>query len=235
MRLLVLTAARSERDSFLRSFPDREVTHIGPYETLTLETRAGDVVAVAGGVGPASAAAATATVLALGGDFDIALNVGIAGAFRGLGSEVGGVVIASSIVFADLGAWAPDGFMDLTEMGWGTILAAPPAQWVGHAASAISAAGLPGVVGEILTLSTMTGTDARAEELAVRHGAPAEAMEGAGMSQAAVTFGVPVMEVRTISNLVGERDRESWEMGPAMDVLAGVGAALLGEPWPALQ
>jgi hypothetical protein len=40
-----------------------------------------------------------------------------------------------------------------------------------------------------------------------------------------------VLEVRAVSNLVGDRDPASWDLPAAFDALARVGAALLEGPW----
>ena len=46
------------------------------------------------------------------------------------------------------------------------------------------------------------------------------------MAQACALAGVPFGEVRAISNPVGPRDRAAWQIGPALDALARVGATL---------
>jgi futalosine hydrolase len=43
------------------------------------------------------------------------------------------------------------------------------------------------------------------------------------VAAAAAWHGVPVAELRAISNLVGPRDRDSWRIG---DALAALGAAV---------
>ncbi|HSA50180.1 MAG TPA: futalosine hydrolase, partial [Yinghuangia sp.] len=88
------------------------------------------------------------------------------------------------------------------------------------------------VVGPILSVSTATGSAARATELTKRHpGAAAEGMEGFGVAVAAADAGVPVCELRAVSNLVGPRDREAWRIPDALRVLGVAAAAIL----PALR
>ena len=82
-------------------------------------------------------------------------------------------------------------------------------------------------VGPVLTLSTMTGTAARARELMARHDAIAEAMEGSGVAHVARLHRLPVLELRTISNAVGERDRSGWDMLGALDALTRAAGVLL--------
>src|SRR5690606_8092612 len=101
------------------------------------------------------------------------------------------------------------------------------------ALGALLAQRLPDAVpGEILTVSTVTGTATRAAWLRTRYpGAVAEAMEGFGVATAAARAGVPFAEVRAVSNTVGPRNREAWKIPDALTALERVGAALvtLGE------
>lgn len=233
MEILLVTAVVAERDACLETF-DTAVASVGPYDALVALTPAAAVTAVAGGVGPSAAASVTATALALG-SYDLALNVGVAGAFREGGLAEGDVAVANVITAADLGAWAPAGFLDLSVMGLdGAGGVACPSTWVEHVHQQLLLAGVPSRCGMILTLSAMTGTDSRAIELFERHHALAEAMEGAGMAEAATRWGLPVMEIRSMSNLVGDRDREVWQLGPALGRLSEVCSVIFSTPWPAL-
>ncbi|MNY61383.1 Futalosine hydrolase [compost metagenome] len=79
----------------------------------------------------------------------------------------------------------------------------------------------------MLTVATATGTAATAAALAARvPGAAAEAMEGFGIATAAQQRGVPVLEIRAISNAVGPRDRDAWRIGDALKALEAAGTVL---------
>jgi futalosine hydrolase len=54
----------------------------------------------------------------------------------------------------------------------------------------------------------------------------AEGMEGYGVAIAAQQAGVPFAELRTISNIIGPRDRESWQIGDALSALTKAAAML---------
>lgn len=124
-------------------------------------------------------------------------------------------MIADDIVVADLGAEAPEGFLPVTELGFGTVSHRPPESLVRAAAAATG-----GRVGTVLTVSTVTGSATRAAELRARHPrALAEAMEGFGAAEAAYAHGVPVLEIRAVSNPVGPRDRAAWRIGEALAAL----------------
>ncbi|MEV0172859.1 futalosine hydrolase [Streptomyces sp. NPDC050803] len=192
LRILVATAVPAERDAVAQAFT-------------------GEVLAV--GVGPARAAAGTATALARA-PYDLVISAGIAGGFQPH-APVGSLVVADEITAADLGAETPDGFLPVTELGFGTVTHRPPEALVREIAAATGARS-----GAVLTVSTVTGSAARADALRERHPtALAEAMEGFGVAEAAAVHGVPVLEIRAVSNPVGPRDRAAWRIGDALKAL----------------
>jgi futalosine hydrolase len=185
------------------------------------------VEVIAGGVGPALAAASVASALTAadlrGEPYGLVVSAGIGGGFQP-GAPVGSLVVADGIVAADLGAETEDGFVPVTELGFGSVRHQPPAdlvRLVGDAVGDRRAAEATGArTGAVLTVSTVTGTAARAAALRERHPtALAEAMEGFGVAEAAAAQGVPVLEIRAISNPVGPRDRAAWRIPDALAAL----------------
>ncbi|MGW2252288.1 futalosine hydrolase [Kitasatospora sp. NPDC001660] len=221
-RLLVVVAVPVEAEAVLRGLPGEARALPLPGGELH---RAGPVDVLAGGVGPAAAAAGASAALSAH-RYGLVVSAGIAGGFAPH-APVGATVVADAIVAADLGAETPEGFADVAELGFGTARHTPP-----PAAVALAARALGAVTGPVLTVSTVTGSTERAAALAVRHpGAAAEAMEGFGVAEAAARFGVPAFELRTVSNPVGPRDRAAWRIGDALAALERAFAAL---PVPAL-
>ncbi|MCX9192680.1 futalosine hydrolase [Carbonactinospora thermoautotrophica] len=230
MRLLVVTAVTAERDACARGLPGSGQAGLPAYPDAV---DCGRVTVLPGGVGPAAAGAATATALACaraaGRPYELVVSAGIGGGFPGV-APVGGLVLASEIVAADLGADSPDGFLPLDVLGFGPVRHAADPGLTGRAAAALRAAGVVAVTGPVLTVSTVTGTAAGAHALARRYpGAAAEGMEGFGVATAARAHGVPVLEVRAISNPVGPRDRATWRIREALDVLATAVPVLVKE------
>ncbi len=219
----MVTAVDAERDAVLAGLVDAgslgaepSTQQIGP---LRLRMVA-DVGVVAGGVGPAAAAAATATVLAvLPEPPELVVSAGIAGAFVGR-AEIGDLVAADRFVAADLGSDSDAGFLDLDALGFGTssLPALAPAL-----ATAVT-------VGPVLTVSTATGSEERAAELARRSDAVAEAMEGFGVATAASLHRIPAAELRGISNRVGRRDRTAWDIPAALAAVRRGATALAQLP-----
>jgi futalosine hydrolase len=211
--LLVVTAVAAEADA-VRASADPAV--------VTVETV---------GVGPVAAAVATTRLLyraeADGTPYRAVLSAGIAGGFPGQ-AEMGATVVGTRSVAADLGAETPDGYLAVEELGFGSsVIEADPAMLRSLASA------LPGsVLGDILTVSTVTGTAATAQELARRYpGAAAEAMEGFGVASAATAAGLPFAELRTISNTIGVRARADWRPGPALAALTNAAALIQGRLW----
>ncbi|MEJ9220079.1 futalosine hydrolase [Paenibacillus glucanolyticus] len=200
-RVLIVTAVDAEKDAVLRG-----LGHASGFDVI------------AGGVGPAATAAATARQL-IQVSYDVVISAGIAGGFAGQ-AEVSSIVIADAIIAADLGSETEDGFSSVQELGFGTDRIQVDTASARKLAGALNRAGAAVTLGPVLTVSTTTGTAASAERLVNRvPNAAAEAMEGFGVATAAAAAGVPVLEIRSISNMVGPRDRSEWKIKEALQAL----------------
>ncbi|WP_274363930.1 futalosine hydrolase [Paenibacillus thermotolerans] len=207
-RILVMTAVEAERDAFLRGLHGNDRFEVS-----------------LAGVGPASAAARTAAKLASGA-YGLVISVGIGGGFSGK-ADPGGLVVADAIIAADLGVETQEGFQSVDELGFGSSRIEADQALAVKVAGALADAGLPVTVGPVLTVTTATGTAATAAELASRiPGAAGEAMEGYGVAIAAQLSGLPVLEIRAVSNRVGPRDRSAWRMKEAFEAIEAAGKVL---------
>ena len=208
MRVLVMTAVSAERDAVLRG--------------LHGDARF-DVLAA--GVGSVVAAVRTTRAIAAA-KYSLVISAGIGGGFPDK-AEVGSIVVANEIIVADLGAETLEGFRSVDELGFGFTKIKIEASLVDRVTRALKVAKLSVNTGPVLTVSTVTGTAARGLELAARiPGAAAEAMEGYGVGCAALDYGVPILEIRAISNLVGPRERSTWRIKEALDALEAASSAL---------
>jgi futalosine hydrolase len=187
--------------------------------------------AVVSGIGAVNAALATQAAL-LETPARLALSVGIAGAYPWSGLEVGAVVAASRMTYANLGAEDGDDFLNLETLGFpllephvfNTLEASPLALEFARRAACNH--------GEILTVETVTASPRSLERLQRMYPhALIEAMEGAGVAHAAVRHGTPALEIRGISNpVLPHRDRATWRIGAALGALG----AALERGWSAL-
>jgi futalosine hydrolase len=145
------------------------------------------------GVGPVEAAAATARALAQL-EVGAVLHIGVAG---GRGLDLGSLVIGSEAIYCDLAA-----AIRLVDR------ARPDERLLAAARSVLDDVPLI----PIGTSAAVGGVD---PDLAV------EAMEGFGVLRAAALAGVPALEVRAISNEIGEPDRTRWRIDDAIASLTG--------------
>jgi futalosine hydrolase len=149
------------------------------------------------GVGPVEASAATARALALRSVAAV-LHVGLAGA-RGV--ALGSLVVGTEAVYSDLSA------------EWPVIdRAAPDDRLVESIRGAV-----PGARARPVHTSAAVGQSPEK----VAEGDLVEAMEGFGVLRAAERAGVPAVEVRAVSNEIGEADRSRWDVPSALGALEG--------------
>jgi futalosine hydrolase len=135
---------------------------------------------------------------------------GIGGAYPGSGIPIGSVVCAESECYGDLGADSPGGFLDMQALGFAVVQTAVPLYNV-----------LPMQIfpaarrARFITMNTCTGNDDNARAIEARTGGAVESMEGAAIAHVAALAGIPVGEIRGISNPVGNRDRSVWRVKEA--------------------
>jgi futalosine hydrolase len=172
------------------------------FEELSGFARDG-VRVVAVGVGPVEAAAETARVLASTHPRCV-VNAGIGGGFRGR-AQVGDAVLVREEHYVELGREDDE---PLTLPGGREL------ERVAASDDALIAAYVDGVpdarIGDGVTSATITTSDARAAFLDARYAPAVESMEGFAVLRAAALAGVPAVEVRGISNLVGDRAKSGW-------------------------
>jgi futalosine hydrolase len=187
---------------------------------------------IVAGLGRTNAAAATTEALLAGVSRPIVLSVGVAGALPGSDLAIGEAVAASACVYAEEGLAGPDGFHDVTAIGF------PLGDFVGNAVPVdqrvLGALGGIFRSAPIATVATCSGTDAAAAEVVRRTAACAEAMEGAAVVHAARRLGAPAGELRVISNTTGNRPDQHWDLRAALAALRPTVVtaveALLGMP-----
>ncbi|ARK28684.1 futalosine hydrolase [Halalkalibacter krulwichiae] len=207
-KVLIVTSVEAEKEAVLRGLGDT-----------------GDIEVHVVGVGVVTAAVNTAFLLA-SKKYDVVINMGIAGGFNGK-ANVETVVIADELVAADLGAESKDGFLSLDELKLGSVLIPVDDRLTTSIKKILVENGAEVATGAVLTLSTVTGTAETADRLQKRYpNAMAEAMEGYGVGVAAKQMNIPIMEIRTISNMVGPRDRSAWKIKEALVALERASAGL---------
>lgn len=184
------------------------------------------VIYMISGMGKTNAAHA-ATILLEGFSPKILILLGVGGAYPSAGLAVGDVVVAEKEVYGDEGVMVKNTFHGtefigipllkkgrkkyFNEFRLDTTLvkkALEATQRITrHAPRAMK-----GRAGTFVTVSTCTGTGEKALELEKRFCALCENMEGASVAHVCAMYGIPVIEIRGISNIVGERDKDKWDI-----------------------
>ena len=161
------------------------------------------------GVGPVNAAHAVTLFLAQA-DARAIVVCGVGGAYPASGLQVGDVVCAASECYGDLGATSPAGFLNMRALGFPIVDGPTPLF-----------NDLPMQVFPVdrrvpfVTVTSCTGTDGVARDIETRTAGAVESMEGAAIAHVAHLHGVPVGEVRGISNIVTNRDTKAWKLKEA--------------------
>jgi len=137
---------------------------------------------------------------------DCIIVCGIGGAYPASGLQIGDVVCAESECYGDLGSSSPEGFLDMRALGFPVVPGGSPIYNVLPMQIFPAPRRVP-----FVTLNTCTGIEGVAARGAV------ENMEGAAIAHVAALAGIPVGEIRGISNMAGRRDRSSWRVKEAAE------------------
>ena len=185
-----------------------------------------DVDLLVTGVGMVATAFWCGTALARV-SYDLALNVGLCGAFdRSL--ALGSVVHVLSDRIAELGAEDGDAFLTLQDLGLMRPDDPPfrDGAVINHTPPSIaSLQRLPTARG--ITVNTVHGRDASIADAARRFAPHVESMEGAAFMYACAIGAVPYAQVRAVSNVVERRNRAAWQIGPAVAALSAAALEIL--------
>lgn len=145
------------------------------------------------------------------------LQAGIAGALDN-NLKLGSVVIIESETIGDLGVMEQGSFRSLFDMEFVQENDRP---WTN--ARLLNASGildeilLPKVKG--VSINEITTLPSRIEHYKDTLGASVESMEGAALHYVGLMENIPFLQVRSLSNFVGERDKSKWHIKEAIENL----------------
>lgn len=212
MNILLCAATRPELGSLIDSEPEFR-------EGLTAILRVHDSTRLWGlitGVGMTATAYHLGRVFA-SGNFNLAVNVGLAGSFVPEISP-GQVVEVVREEWADTGAEDHENFLNLNQLGlwpsgqWpfeeGFIPATRDAKWASNLVKVSGA-----------TVNTVHGNANSIASFRRRSDAQVETMEGGAFFFACRMASVPCIQIRAISNRVEPRNRNNWQIPSALKAL----------------
>ena len=146
--------------------------------------------------------------------WDLVIQAGIAGSFNydlGLGE----VVLVKQDTFADIGMEEKENFMTVFQAGFAEKDSYPFSDgWLINPNPLFSRSLLPAVKG--ITVNKVS--DSMVQKLqSINNFAPEiESMEGAALHYVCLQERVPFIQIRSISNCIGERDKSKWKLKEAI-------------------
>jgi futalosine hydrolase len=204
-----------------------------PSANMRLQVAGRDLLACVVGIGPVAAALSMGALLERFPETTGILNLGICGSFDPLRNPLGTPCVASAEIWPEYGVhhveqkeevFAHQMFPDLSLSPVNRVELDPVA------AASVMQLVLPAAwpCGPSLTVAGVSGDSRRAEMLQTRHNAATENMEGFSLALAAHRWGIPFLEIRTVSNPVGERDKRLWNFRQALAALQNILPILTG-------
>lgn len=155
----------------------------------------------------------------------LVIMTGCAGGFQQAGMNVGDVGIATAEIDAQIGIEGDDNMVvpaplpfSIGKVGGKDIkncieLNSELSMYAGDLIrGALHKEGTKLSIGPFITVSTITATDRRASLLFKQYHACMESMEGAAGAYVAGYYGIPFLEIRGASNVVGNRQRDAWNI-----------------------
>jgi futalosine hydrolase len=211
MKILLVAATRFEIEPLLSKFADPQKPG-----QLILPNLMADILVT--GVGMVATAFALGKHLALN-NYDLAINVGIAGSFA-FDIELGEVVLITEDVFAEQGAEDGEQFLSLNDLGFGEITQYSVSNFQKGKETNMNLA-IPEQIRKVkaITVNKVHGHELSISKTLSRFKAEVESMEGAAFFYACNQFQTPCIQLRAISNYIEPRNKEKWRVSLAVKSL----------------
>lgn len=140
---------------------------------------------------------------------DCVVQAGIAGAAQGYVPDASGVVVVERDAFAQSGVWEDGILFNLQEKG---LSSHDP--WLKNPHNQLHTFGFP--VADAVTVDLINNHPALLWCVSEKYGAQIESMEGAALHYVCLNEQVPFIQLRAISNTIGERDKSKWNLDSAI-------------------
>jgi futalosine hydrolase len=157
------------------------------------------------------------------------LNFGVAGAYlreNKKSADLLEICLADQEVFGDFGICHPDHIEPLADHLIHSTTYKLDAKLLDRAETLLAKEKLHVIRGNFVTVCGVSGTKNRGDILGSQYDGLCENMEGAAVARVCEAFNLPLLEMRTISNFVEDRDLTRWKLIDACKQ-AGKAAAIL--------
>jgi len=150
-------------------------------------------------------------------DYDLVIQAGIAGSFNEE-LALGQVVLVQQDRFADLGVNESNQFSSIFDMGFSNEAEFPFNKgWLVNHHELLDRSPLRKV--KAITVNTVHDQPILNKMFSEKFNADIESMEGAALHYTCLMEIVPFIQLRSISNWVGERDKSKWKIKEAVEHL----------------
>ncbi len=160
---------------------------------------------------------------------DLVVQVGIAGSFHSR-FEVGRAVAVEEEIVADMGVEENGRYKDVFELGLEGKNNPPyiNGKLVNPHQGLLLKTRLPLV--KSVSVNEISVDQKRINRFVDKYGADLESMEGMALHHVCLLQNIPFVQIRGISNSIGERDKSKWRIAEAMHAAGIACARLLQQP-----
>ena len=225
--IVAVTATANEMKA---AFPDAPSVEQGGSVEYVFQGRS--LLLAVTGVGVVNAALAAGRLLSRT-DISGVVNLGIAGSYDPGEYPLLSTCYAWQETWPEYGLLDEEGSVDPKGIGFAQGRAGKQTVWNRVKLNPVNDADRMGLVlddkwlrASSVTVSGVTGTPERAGWLKMSCNADMENMEGFALAYPCMQAGLPFVELRTLSNLVGSREAEDWDLKGALKALKDGAAAL---------
>lgn len=150
-------------------------------------------------------------------DYDLIIQAGIAGAFRP-DMELGQTVLVKQDCFADLGIEEKENYTPIFETAFADKNEPPFVNgWLVNKTHYLNKTALSLV--KAITVNKVSDSALQKQQFIKQFNPDLETMEGAGLHYICLQENVPFIQIRSVSNYIGERDKTKWKIKEAIENL----------------
>lgn len=213
MKIAVVAATRMELDFLKQVFEKHEL---------------GNPIMLATGVGLTASTYSILNMVSTQAP-DLVVQVGIAGSFHSR-FEVGSAVAVEEEIVADMGVEESGSYKDVFELGLEEKNTPPyvNGRLVNPHQGLLLNTGLPLV--KAVSVNEISVDQKRINRFLLKYGVDLESMEGMALHHVCLLQDIPFVQIRGISNSIGERNKSNWRIAEAMQAAGYACARLLQQP-----
>lgn len=161
-------------------------------------------------------------------DYDLVIQAGIAGCFN-TNIALGSVVLVKQDCFADLGIEEKGNYTPVFNTQFADKDEFPFTNgWLINTDNNLKYSNLPKV--EAITVNKVSDSELQKQQFTANFNANIESMEGAALHYVCLQEQIPFLQVRSISNYVGEREKTRWKIKEAIENLNKELAIIINGP-----